>query len=82
MNSGYGGPTEELPSLRLWTTGDSSPDPSSLQHVARAHTIASTPGAHHGLVVEGEALHGTQRVGGTADLLEDDKGLAPHLQAS
>ena len=49
----------------------------------RGHTpTASTPGAHHGLVVEGEALHGTQGVGGTADLLEDDKGLAPHLQAS
>lgn len=36
---------------------------------------------YHGLVVEREALHGTQGVGGTADLLEDDEGLAPHLQA-
>ena len=36
----------------------------------------------HGLVLEGEALHGTQGVGGAADLLENDKGLASHLQAS
>lgn len=36
---------------------------------------------HHGLVVEREALHGAQGIGGAADFLEDDEGLAPHLQA-
>lgn len=33
----------------------------------------------HGLVVEREALHGAQGIGGAGDLLEDDEGLAPHL---
>ena len=35
---------------------------------------------HHGLVIEGEALHGTKSVGCTRHLLEDDKRLPPHLE--
>jgi hypothetical protein len=34
----------------------------------------------HGLVVEGESLHGLEGGRGRVDLLEDDEGLTPHLQ--
>ncbi len=37
-------------------------------------------GDPHGLVVEGEALHGPDGGGGRGDLLEDDEGLAAHLE--
>lgn len=38
--------------------------------------------AHHRFVIEWEPLHGTQGIGGAVDLLEDDKGLTPHLQGA
>lgn len=37
--------------------------------------------AHHGLVVEGEALQLPQSVGGGGELLEDDEGLPPHRRS-
>lgn len=76
---------ETFPSLKDRTTGDRRPRPTqsaaALCTYMHVHTPPPHLSAHHGLVVEGKTLHGAQGVGGTANLLEDDKGLAPHFQA-
>ena len=90
QRSSHGRPP--LPARLFWQLGSpgswasSSPAPVPLHegalHLGNDIRVGLGLLDAHGLVLEGEALHGTQGVGGAADLLENDKGLASHLQAS